>query len=435
MDAYDHVILGCGVAGLCAAQILSSSGSGSILVLDEYSEPGGNQISMDVNGYTFDIGAFYYWPTMPLFELFPEMRAICPQVNIHIERIQPSGRVGPYPFSLRDEVFARGPYYLLRALSSLALSRLRSRTFITAEDFAVHHMGARLYYDLGMANYIERFFGLPATEIESQFATSRMQAIVRAGSMRYWLSAACKIVRHAVLPARNQPAEVLIVRPERGLAFMYGTAVAELRKKNIDFRLGTHVKVIKKEETHFGIHADDYTIQAKSIVNTIPIKQACALLGIEAATELECVDLLTLFVSFEGIRGFDGCILYNWGPAGRWKRLTVHSMYYGERHGRQYASVEVPLFRAPLISAEELFEDFASSARAYDIFRGAMYYEGHSYVKNAYPAYTLGASAEAAKAVAAINRLGVQSVGRQGRFDYLPTGAAVANQVERILRV
>ena len=216
---------------------------------------------------------------------------------------------------------------------------------------------------------------------------------------------------------------------------MYGTAVAELRKRNVDFRLGAHVKRIKKEETHFEIHTGDDIIKTKAIVNTIPIKQVCALFEIDAGTELECVDLLTLFVSFDGIRGFDGCILYNWGSAGRWKRLTVHSMYYGERQGRQYASVEVPLFRTPSISVEQLFEDFSASARAYDIFRGGMHYEGHSYVKNAYPAYTLGASAEAAKAIAAINRLGVQSVGRQGRFDYLPTGAAVAKQVENNLRV
>ena len=216
---------------------------------------------------------------------------------------------------------------------------------------------------------------------------------------------------------------------------MYGTAVAELRKRNVDFRLGARIKGIKKEADHFDIHADYNIIKAKSIVNTIPIAQACALFEVDAGTKLECVDLLTLFVSFDGIRGFDGCILYNWGSAGRWKRLTVHSMYYGERQGRQYASVEVPLFRTPSISVEELFEDFSASARAYDIFRGAMHYEGHSYVKNAYPAYTRGASAEAARAIAAINRLGVQSVGRQGRFDYLPTGAAVAKQVENNLRV
>ncbi|MEZ5855985.1 MAG: hypothetical protein R3D67_15035 [Hyphomicrobiaceae bacterium] len=166
----------------------------------------------------------------------------------------------------------------------------------------------------------------------------------------------------------------------------------------------------------------------------MPVKQMCAHFEIPAGNELECVDLFTLFVSFEGDRGFDANILYNWSRRGRWKRLTMHSDYYGKRAGRAYANVEIPLFRKAPESAEAMFSDFAEAVRDYGLFQGDLRLEGHSLVQNAYPANTLGASAKAAAAIAALKQLGVQTVGRQGRFDYLPTGEHVANQVAQHLQ-
>lgn len=435
MAAYDYVILGCGVSGMYSAKWLTERGIKNILVLDHFPEPGGNQISHEVNGFTFDIGAFYYWPTMPLFRMFPEMLEDCPRVAIRTGRIQPSGKVGKFPFSVRDEFLAHGPLYWLAALASMGLGRLRSKQFETAEDFAVHWMGRKLYVDLGMAHYIKRFFGIPAHMIEVQFAISRMQSVTRAGKLNFWLRNIYRRASNVFGPAPVRSREVLVVRPVGGLAYMYRKAVRALLADGVDIRLGESIEGITPRVSGFAIEMSQGTVETANLVSTIPVKQACGLLGISAGDDLECVDLVTLFISFEGARGFHDCILYNWGVRGRWKRLTMHSDYYGARHGREYASVEVPLFRDKAPSAEALFEDFCDSVQGYGLFRGDIRLEGYVRVGNAYPAYTLGTSGTVSQCIAALKELGVQSAGRQGRFDYLPSGEQVAQQVANSLEI
>lgn len=434
MQTYDYIVLGCGVAGLCAARMLVDKGADNLLVLDQYSAPGGNQISKEINGYTFDIGAFYYWPTMPLFQMFPKLQEICLRTPIKVERIRPAGLVSEYPFSFRDEFLARGPLYWVKALSSILLGRLRQRPIVTAEDYAIHWMGRRLYADLGMRDYIERFFGLPAHQIESQFAEHRMQALASIGRMTYWTTRAARFLRSITRIAPHSPPEVLLVRPERGMDFMYGTIVDAMRECNVTFRLGEPLHGISKQGDVFEIHASSGTVRTRRLISTMPVRQMSEYFDIAAGRDLDCVDLQTIFLSFDGERGFNANILYNWGQSGRWKRLTMHSDYYGLRNGRQYANIEFPMFRKREARPEDLFSDFAASARDCGLFRGDLRLEGHMRVEKAYPANTLGASAKAAAAIAALKQLGVQAVGRQGRFDYLPTGEQVVRQVAQNLR-
>jgi protoporphyrinogen oxidase len=429
MRDVEHVVLGAGVAGLCAARLLVDAGASNLLIIDQYSEPGGNQKSFEINGYTYDVGAFYYWHSMPMFKMFPEMLENCVPKNILIERISPEGVVGPYPFSYRREFLDRGPLYWLAAFSSLSLARLRRPRFVTAEDFSVYWMGRKLYTDLGMAQYIERFFGIPGNGIEAQFAVSRMSAVSEIGKLSFWLRRINRELKKAVIRPKNSPADVLLVRPEKGLPHMYGRAIAALIERGVDVRLGHRINRIEKKGDRFEISAEDLVVRTANVVCAIPIKQVSNYFDIAPGKELECVDLVTLFVSFAGDRGFDGSILYNWGRVGRWKRLTMHSDYYGLRGGREYASVEVPLFRYTAYDTDMLIEDFMGSIKHYKIFQGDIRFEDYRLLENAYPAYTLGTSEKVSRALSELNDLGIQSVGRQGRFDYLPTGEHVAKQV------
>jgi protoporphyrinogen oxidase len=428
MRKVEYVILGAGVAGICASRLLHDAGVSDLIVLDQYKEPGGNQKSFEINGYTYDIGAFYYWPSMPMFRMFPEMQKSCVQTTIRIERISPSGIVGPYPFSLHTEFLSRGMLYCLSAFWSIARARLGSRSFVTAQDYAIYWMGRKLYVDLGMSQYIERFFGIPATGIEAQFAVNRMSSVPELGKIGYWLRKAFRYSKKALRLDRS-PAEALIVRPEAGLPHMYGLAVNWLTERGAEFRLSTTINSIEKRGDFFEISTSEGNLRTANLVSTIPIKQVSKFFDVEQGQDLEYVNLATLFISFAGDRGFGGCILYNWGPVGRWKRLTMHSDYYGSRNGREYASVEVPLFRNAPQNIKDLYEDFVASANKYKLFKGDLRLEDHRMLEDAYPAYTPGTSAKVGQIISKLKELGIQSVGRQGRFDYLPTGEHVAKQV------
>jgi hypothetical protein len=53
---------------------------------------------------------------------------------------------------------------------------------------------------------------------------------------------------------------------------------------------------------------------------------------------------------------------------------------------------------------------------------------------NAYPIYTDQADEHAASAVVALRKLGIESIGRQGRFDYQPTARDSTLKAEAALR-
>lgn len=435
MKSIEFVILGCGVSGLCAAKMLCDAGKSNILVLDKYPEPGGNQISREVNGFTYDIGAFYYWPSMPLFGMYPEVQKRCLQQDIKIQRISPDGDVGPFPYSLKREFVDKGPVYWMQVAASVVRARMRASPIATAEDFAIYWMGKKLYCDLGLQHYIQRFFGLSADCIEAQFAVSRMQGVARSGRLHFWVRRGYKAAQQKLRSQENQPKEILLVRPESGFSKMYGPAVEALSQLGVEVRLNQQIEHIKKDQDSFTVTTKSELIKTQNLINTVPIQHICRYLNISAGSELECVTLATMFISFSGSRKFDAPILYNWGRAGCWKRLTMHSDYYGPRQGAEYASVEVPMFRSPNINIEALFADFVSSTQAYGIFQGSLKLEGSELVENAYPAHIIGASNKVKRAVSALSELGIQSVGRQGRFDYLPTGEQVVKQVSANLRV
>ncbi len=435
MNKFDHVILGCGVSGLCAAKMLSHARKSSILILDKYAEPGGNQISREINGFTFDIGAFYYWPSMPLFEMYPEILEQCLERDIKIQRVSPAGDVGPFPFSLKHEFLDKGFSYCLRAVGSVMRARMRSSPITTAEDFAVYWMGEHLYNDLGLRSYIERFFGMPANCIEAAFAISRMQGVAQRGQLKFWLEKGHKSIKKRVMPQGGQPKEILLVRPEKGFPWMYRPAVKTLSQLGVEVRLNQNIKSIRKEGQTFVFTTGNGVIRTNNLINTVPVQHICKYLNLNVGTDLECVTLATMFISFTERQKFDGAILYNWGALGRWKRLTMHSDYYGSRNGMEYASVEIPIFRSPNIDIQELFADFVSSSKAYGILNSPINLEGFEIVENAYPAHITGASDKLKKVISVLSGLGVQSIGRQGRFDYLPTGEQVVKQVQNNLKV
>jgi hypothetical protein len=136
---------------------------------------------------------------------------------------------------------------------------------------------------------------------------------------------------------------------------------------------------------------------------------------------LQTVTLISLFFSFSGDRGFKDSILYNFSHTGAWKRLTVYSDFYGLSGGREYFAVEVNADHV-LGSVETAEHDFRRHTSEKGLFAGDLRLEGSNTLSNAYPVYTDKADEQAANAIAALRKLGIESFGRQGGFDYHTNG-------------
>jgi len=173
-ENWNALVLGAGASGLVAAKLLQKQGATHIALIDEYDHIGGNHIDRHIEPFTFDIGSFIFYDKSPFFEHFPELLSCYTPVEIHIGRITPSGDISSYPLSISKEVFAKGPIEICWTILSLSAARLFRSKPTNAGDFARFWIGDRLYQKSGLANYIERFYGVSPEAIEIDFAEKRM---------------------------------------------------------------------------------------------------------------------------------------------------------------------------------------------------------------------------------------------------------------------
>ena len=172
---------------------------------------------------------------------------------------------------------------------------------------------------------------------------------------------------------------------------------------------------------------------ASRVVSTIPLERVQELCGIVSEEKLQSVTLISLFFSFSGDRGFKDSVLYNFSHTGAWKRLTVYSDFYGPAGGREFFAVEVNADHVSG-SVEIAAKDFRQHTSENGLFTGDLRLEGSHIVSNAYPIYTDKADERAANAMAALRAFGVESLGRQGAFDYQPTARDTTLKAEAALR-
>jgi phytoene dehydrogenase-like protein len=427
LTEFDAIVLGAGISGLVSASILLEQGSKRVLVVDEYEHLGGNHIDHACEGYTFDVGSFIFQDDSPLLRHFPE---ILPQyVPIHptFGRLNPQGVVTRYPFSVRDDLLAAGALEVARILLSVAYARVFKSHLTDARSFARYWIGDRLLVRAGLEKYLERFYGVEPAQIDLQFAHKRMLWIREHALLR------THIGRFARFWRPKGPQNTQLARPRAGFAALYRPARERLEKSGVTFQLGTPLRAVKRLASGFELTlVDGRVFSTDRLVSTIPIHRAQEVCGLPQEERLRTVTLISLYYSFAGDRRFSQPVLFNFSHDGAWKRLTMHSDFYGRAHGREYFGVEVNADHVGG-SVERADEDFRSHTARNNIFVGDLKLEGSNVLGAAYPIYTEQAAQRAQRAIASLKKFGVESFGRQGGFDYQPTARVSTLQAESSL--
>jgi len=425
LDRFDAIVLGAGISGLVATSVLFQQGVQNVLVIDEYAQSGGNHIDCKIGDYTFDVGSYIFQDDSPLLAHFPELLPLYVTIDPSWGRLTPYGIVTDYPISIKDDLLLAGPVEWFRILSSVLFVRIVPRKIVNAKDFATFWIGGRLFNRSGLRHYMDRFYGLPAEEVDVKFAEKRMLWIKEHASLR-------NLVRKSISPAKP-PANRQLARPREGFAYLYRRAMQRLERQGAKFLLGTKVDRVRREDGRFKIEVGERRITGRRLVSTIPLASIQTLCGIRPAEALRTVTLISLFYSFSGARGFKQSILYNFSSEGAWKRLTVHSDFYGRCSGREFFSVEV---NADAVGCDvaEAERDFRQHVARSGLFSGGLQLEGSYTLTNAYPIYTKNADERARKAIAGLRELGIESLGRQGGFDYQPTARDSTLKAEAALR-
>ena len=145
----DVIILGCGVSGLAAAYELSQQGL-QVTVLENYSHAGGNHLSRQIDGMSFDIGAIFFWSTSQMFDMFPSATATWLPVEVTTGRVTPAAAVHTYPIDVKAELLSLPFFQKVTIAADVIYHKLFHRKRETVRDFALQYLGQRLFKQTGL---------------------------------------------------------------------------------------------------------------------------------------------------------------------------------------------------------------------------------------------------------------------------------------------
>nr|WP_314468776.1 FAD-dependent oxidoreductase [uncultured Novosphingobium sp.] len=423
------IVLGAGVAGLAAAAHLLDAGH-DVLVLDQQNRAGGTHRSRQVGAYTFDVGSIFYEETARIFDLAPSLRELCPKVSSIQRRVAPDGSVLLYPIEPRDLLRQSAPRLAASALDLLA-SRLRVTPDGSLDTLCRKRLGSRFFADTGLEHYVTRFHHVCPSEIDEEFFFRRMAIIER-------FSRTSNLARSAARAIFSQKSHhspqhwPMRVRPRQGFDALFDPIVRHLVSRGATFAFGERLLSLRKEGPIFKVQTDRSTRTAGVVVSTVPLDTLHRAL-FSQSSNLNSLDMTTLYVSADWLRPDTGNVLFNFHADGAWKRATIYSRLYPDPAiARPYFSVETTLAPGSAHDPQSTFEAFRSHAEQLGLARG-LRLEGHDHVENCYPLYRIGARKTVDAVLERVAQAGVITVGRQGRFEYLPTSTGVIAQVSRHL--
>jgi len=188
------VVIGAGPAGLTAAYQLGKKGH-RCTVLEADSVVGGISRTVERDGWRFDIGGHRFFTKVPAVEdLWHE---ILPDEDFllrpRMSRIFYNKRFFDYPLKPLNALQNLGLLEAARCIGSYAWARVRPpRDQSTFEGWTAARFGYRLYR-IFFKTYTEKVWGVPATEIQADWAAQRIKNLSLVSA-----------VTNALLPKRNQ---------------------------------------------------------------------------------------------------------------------------------------------------------------------------------------------------------------------------------------
>jgi protoporphyrinogen oxidase len=188
------VVVGAGPAGLTAAYALTKVGE-PVTVLEADDVVGGISRTVERDGWRFDIGGHRFFTKVdPVEDLWHE---ILPDEDFllrpRMSRIYYDNKLFDYPLRASNALRNLGIIEAIKCVGSYLWVRLRPpKDQSTLEGWVAARFGWRLYRTF-FKTYNEKVWGVPATEIEADWAAQRIKNLSLFGA-----------VVNALMPKRNQ---------------------------------------------------------------------------------------------------------------------------------------------------------------------------------------------------------------------------------------
>src|ERR687885_1530811 len=176
MSRTNVVVIGAGPAGLTAAYELGKRGE-TCTVLEADSVVGGISRTAQREGWRFDIGGHRFFTKVDEVERL--WHEILPDEDFltrpRLSRIYYNGKLFDYPLRAGNALRGLGPVEAVRSVASYVAARLRPPADqSTFEGWTVARFGRRLY-GIFFKTYTEKVWGVPASEIQADWAAQRIK--------------------------------------------------------------------------------------------------------------------------------------------------------------------------------------------------------------------------------------------------------------------
>jgi protoporphyrinogen oxidase len=188
------VVIGAGPAGLTAAYQLGKRGT-PVTVLEGTDQVGGISRTVERDGWRFDIGGHrFFTKVQDVEDLWHE---ILPDEDFllrpRMSRIFYRGKYYDYPLKAVNALKNLGPIEAVRCVGSYIYAQVRPpKNQDKFEGWVRARFGKRLYEHF-FKSYTEKVWGIPAAELEADFAAQRIKNL----NLR-------NAIINAILPKRNQ---------------------------------------------------------------------------------------------------------------------------------------------------------------------------------------------------------------------------------------
>src|SRR6476659_7326352 len=289
-----HLVIGGGPAGLTAAYYLAKRGE-PVTVVEAEDQLGGIAMTKEHDGYRFDLGGHrFFTKAKEVDDMWHEVLDDEFLLRPRMSRIYWNKKFLMYPLEGMDVIKKLGPIELTRGgLSYLWAAITPKGREDDLESWVSNRFGKRLYRHF-FKSYTEKVWGVPATEIRSEWAAQRIKGLS-------FFSAA----KAAFLGNKDNKIKSLIDKfqyPRYGPGQMWEMMTARIEELGGEVRTGTPATRIEFADGECtAVHTAQEAIEPAAVISSLPLRATAGIADpqpprsvVEAARGLRYRDFLTV---------------------------------------------------------------------------------------------------------------------------------------------